>query len=175
MVVRGENDDELVDLLRFGAAGIEIRFIEYMDVGGAARWSMDSVVPGSRSSTVASVSGNPPPDSAPPEPPAARYRLPSGQRFGLISSTTRPFCSSCDRARLTADGTFFTCLYATEGTATASMLRDQGAGAAARLIADTWLQRTDRGAEARAASANRVALAEPMNFARARGDAHPGG
>ena len=162
VVVRGENDDELVDLLRFGAErAIEIRFIEYMDVGGATRWSMDSVVPASEIlQRLASVLGEPTPDSAPRgAAPAARYRLPSGQRFGLISSTTRPFCSSCDRARLTADGTFFTCLYATEGTATASMLRDQGAEAAARLIADTWLQRTDRGAEARAASTNRVALA----------------
>lgn len=162
VVVRGENDDELEDLLRFGAAkGIEIRFIEYMDVGGATRWSMNSVVPASEIlDRISSTFGDPCPDSAPRgAAPAARYRLPNGQRFGLIASTTRPFCASCDRARLTADGTFFTCLYATEGTATAPTLRSHGATAAARLIEDTWLQRSDKGAEARAANAERAALA----------------
>ena len=162
VVVRGENDDELVDLLRFGAAhDVEIRFIEYMDVGGATRWSMDSVVPADEILTrVAAELGGARPDSAPRgAAPAARYRLPSGQRFGLIASTTRPFCSSCDRARLTADGTFFTCLYASEGTAAAPILREAGAEAAARLIANSWLRRTDKGAEKRAASTNRAALA----------------
>lgn len=162
VVVRGENDDELVDLLRFGAThDVEIRFIEYMDVGGATRWSMDSVVPAAEIlERVAAELGEARPDSAPRgAAPAARYRLPSGQRFGLIASTTRPFCSSCDRARLTADGTFFTCLYASEGTAAAPILREQGAEAAARLIADTWLRRSDRGAEVRAASEDRAALA----------------
>ncbi|MEE2939036.1 MAG: GTP 3',8-cyclase MoaA [Planctomycetota bacterium] len=162
VVVRGQNDDELADLLRFGAAhGIEVRFIEYMDVGGATRWSMDSVVPADEIlQRIEAELGEPRPDSAPRgAAPAARYRLPSGQRFGLIASTTRPFCSSCDRARLTADGTFFTCLYATEGTAAAPTLRGEGAPAAARLIADTWRQRSDRGAEVRAASSDRAALA----------------
>ena len=162
VVIRGENDDELADLLRFGAAhDAEVRFIEYMDVGGATRWSMDSVVPASEIlERIAAEFGEPRPDSAPRgAAPASRYRLPSGQRFGLIASTTRPFCSSCDRARLTADGTFFTCLYAAEGSDTAPTLRDHGAEAAARLIADTWRQRSDRGAEARAASTDRAALA----------------
>ena len=77
---------------------------------------------------VASVLGEPTPTPPLAEP---HLRLATGSpaaSASLISSTTRPFCSSCDRARPTADGTFFTCLYATEGTATASMLRDQEPG-----------------------------------------------
>ena len=172
VVVRGENDDELEDLLRFGAAkGIEIRFIEYMDVGGATRWSMNSVVPASEIlDRISSTFGDLHPRLR--AAPAARYRLPNGQRFGLIASTTRPFCASCDRARLTADGTFFTCLYATEGTATAPTLRSHGATAAARLIEDTWLQRSDKGAEARAANAERAALAGAEELARPHLEMH---
>lgn len=162
VVVRGENDDELVDMLRFGAErNIEVRFIEYMDVGGATRWSMDAVVPASEIlERIGAVMGEPiPARETRGAAPAARFQLPDGQLFGLIASTTRPFCSACDRARLTADGTFITCLYASEGTPIAPTLRAEGAEAAARLVADTWAGRTDRGAEERAAKADRGALA----------------
>src|SRR5258708_6716751 len=117
VVLRGRNDDELHALLEFGkSAGAEVRFIEYMDVGGATHWAMDTVV--SRREILArlaevygpieSLAGR---DSA----PAERFRLPDGTTFGIIASTTEPFCAACDRGRLTADGLWLLCLYAPGG------------------------------------------------------------
>jgi cyclic pyranopterin phosphate synthase len=85
--------------------------------------------------------------------PAERFALPDGTVFGIIASTTAPFCRSCNRARLTADGIWFLCLYATSGTDLRAALR---AGAdrdeIKRLIARAWQARTDRGAEVRLAA-----------------------
>lgn len=162
VVVRGQNDDEILELLAFGAErGIEVRFIEYMDVGGATRWSMDTVV--SQAEMLerigAARGGVAPVDETRGAAPAARFRTGDGQVFGIVASTTRPFCGSCDRARLTADGKFITCLYATDGTMITPTLRADGPGAAASLIVDTWRGRTDRGAELRRATADRAPLA----------------
>src|SRR5438309_1689525 len=119
VVVRGFNDDELADLIEFGRShDAEVRFIEYMDVGGATRWTADQVVPQReilerltrRYGPVESVGT---PES--PAAPAVRFRLPDGTVFGVIASVTGPFCGSCDRSRLTADGTWFLCLYAAQG------------------------------------------------------------
>ncbi len=153
VVMRGVNDDELEAMLDFGAGiGAEVRFIEYMDVAGATRWSADLVL--SRREMLDRLRERfgaiSPIDEPGSTAPADRYALPDGRPFGVISSTTEPFCRSCDRARLTADGVFFTCLYATGGLA----LRDQiRAGATpeeiASLVRDRWLVRTDRGAEER--------------------------
>lgn len=163
VVMRGKNDDELTDLLRFGAEEkVEIRFIEYMDVGGATQWSMDHVV--SATEMLHGIQS----ELGPIEPvgaertaaPADRFRLETGQTFGIIASTTRPFCSQCDRARLTADGKFFTCLYAEEGTEVAGVLRSEGALAAADLIRGVWTARSDRGAEIRHSANDRSALAD---------------
>ena len=98
-----------------GTVGAEVRFIEYMDVGGATHWSMDAVV--SRREILARLSQRtadravPGRDSA----PAERFRLPDGTTFGIIASTTEPFCAACDRSRLTADGLWLLCLYARGG------------------------------------------------------------
>ncbi|RMG51085.1 MAG: GTP 3',8-cyclase MoaA [Acidobacteria bacterium] len=154
VVVRGFNDDELVDLIAFGKEmGAEVRFIEYMDVGGATRWSMEQVV--SRSEMLSRLERQ----LGPIEPlnesewaPADRYMLPDGTVFGIISSITQPFCCTCDRARLTSDGIWFLCLYAQEGVDLKRLLR---AGASrehiAAAIMSAWRQRTDRGAEQRKA------------------------
>ena len=84
--------------------------------------------------------------------PAERFRLRDGTTFGVIASTTAPFCRTCDRSRLTADGTFLLCLYGERGLDLRELLR---AGASdetiAERIGDTWRSRTDRGAEERAA------------------------
>src|SRR5947208_17115273 len=84
--------------------------------------------------------------------PAARFRLPDGTTFGIISSTSQPFCRTCDRARLTADGVFLLCLYAQHGT---DLRRPLRAGATRetlhRLISAVWESRADRGAEERRA------------------------
>jgi cyclic pyranopterin phosphate synthase len=161
VIVRGVNDDELSQLLEFaGACGAELRFIEYMDVGGATQWRRDEVV--SRAeilSRVKAVYGSV--ESLPAEgsAPAERFRLRDGRYFGIIASTTQPFCSSCDRARLTADGTLFTCLYAKRGLDLKTPLR---AGADAKRIASMletqWRRRSDRGAEARLALVDRGPL-----------------
>ena len=111
------NDDELVDLIEYGRSlSAEVRFIEYMDVGGATQWSPAHVM--SRQEMLAALSkhyGRIDPIIEDSSAPADRYALPDGTTFGIIASTTAPFCRSCDRSRLTADGMWFLCLYATEG------------------------------------------------------------
>lgn len=161
VVIRHVNDDELVALIEYGkTVNAEVRFIEYMDVGGATNWSWDNVVPrremierltahyGRVEAIVESSSA-----------PADRFRLPDGTVFGIISSTTEPFCSTCDRSRLTADGMWYLCLYATRGTDLRAALR---AGASVddlkALVADGWKARTDRGAESRLALGERRAF-----------------
>src|SRR5260370_39017572 len=91
--------------------------------------------------------------------PAERFRLPDGTTFGIIASTTAPFCRACDRSRLTADGTWFLCLYAERGTDLRAPLRNGASDAElADLIAATWRGPTDRGAEERARAADRAPL-----------------
>jgi cyclic pyranopterin phosphate synthase len=88
--------------------------------------------------------------------PADRYRLPDGTTLGIISSTTQPFCRTCDRARLTADGLWLLCLYAAEGTDLRALLRTGASDAAIRdAIVTAWTARTDRGAERRLAERER--------------------
>lgn len=157
VVIRGFNDDELAELVEFGRASrAEVRFIEYMDVGGATRWSMDKVVPRReilealrrRFGRVEEVRES---DWA----PADRYALGDGTTFGVISSTTQPFCGTCDRARLTTDGMWLLCLYANEGIDLKRPLRDGASrDELAGLIAGAWSARTDRGAEERLALGN---------------------
>jgi GTP 3',8-cyclase len=161
VVIRGVNDDELIDLMEFARArGAEIRFIEYMDVGGATHWSMPRVV--SRAEILERLSAHYGPAIAVAEAstaPADRYHLSDGTVFGIISSTTEPFCSDCDRSRLTADGLWYLCLYAARGTDLRGPLR---AGASAEELAEIirthWVARTDRGAEQRLASRDRSQL-----------------
>jgi cyclic pyranopterin phosphate synthase len=163
VVIRGFNDDELIDLLEFGRARtLEMRFIEYMDVGGATRWSMDQVV--SREEMLRRIAVQygpvePLPRADDPAAPAERFRLRDGTRFGIIASTTAPFCRDCDRSRLTADGTWYTCLYAAEGVDLRAPLRDGASDEEiAALIRSRWDERTDRGAEERSDLADRGAL-----------------
>lgn len=168
VVVRGENDDELCGLLEFGRrVGAEVRFIEYMDVGGATRWQADRVV--SRDEMLAVVGkglGDPTPLDQGDAAPADRWRLPDGTTFGIISSTTSPFCSACDRSRLTADGTWYLCLYARSGVDLRSLLRS-GITDEELLerIASGWRDRSDRGAEERLALHGRGALADVSELA----------
>jgi cyclic pyranopterin phosphate synthase len=161
VVIRGTNDDELVDLIEFGKTlGAEVRFIEYMDVGGATHWSMERVV--SRTDILALLSAHYGGIEAVEElssAPADRYRLPDGTIFGVISSTTQPFCSDCDRSRLTADGMWYLCLYASHGLDLRRALREGASpDTIAELIGQTWKNRRDRGAEARLAARDRQPL-----------------
>ena len=161
VVIRGVNDDELAELVEFGKTmNAEVRFIEYMDVGGASRWSPDRVV--SRREMLAALSrryGTIETIDEASSAPADRFRLSDGTIFGIISSTSEPFCRSCDRSRLTADGMWYLCLYATKGTDLRGPLRS-GASAdeLTSLIAASWRARDDRGAEERLALGDRRAF-----------------
>ncbi|HYB44754.1 MAG TPA: GTP 3',8-cyclase MoaA [Candidatus Methylomirabilis sp.] len=161
VVIRGFNDDELGDLIEFGrGVNGEVRFIEYMDVGGATMWSFAQVVGREemlrrlerRYGAIEAIAED---TSA----PAERFRLPDGTVFGIISSTTQPFCRSCDRSRLTADGVWYLCLYATGGVKLGQALR-RGASAEGlkAMIASGWQGRDDRGAERRLAQSARGPL-----------------
>ena len=162
VVIRGENDDELIELVEFGRRrGVEVRFIEYMDVGGATAWADRKVV--SRQQILTRLReqyGDVQPVISTDWAPAARYRLPAGDIVGIISSTTEPFCRTCDRSRITADGMWYTCLYARSGV---DLRRAMRAGATdgelAELIGRVWANREDRGAEQRAALRARSPLA----------------
>jgi cyclic pyranopterin phosphate synthase len=160
-VIRGFNDDELGDLIEFARThDAEVRFIEYMDVGGATRWSPDQVV--SQQEILRTLTrryGPIEPIAGDGRAPAERLRLADGTTFGIIASTTAPFCRACDRSRLTADGTWFLCLYAAQGTDLRERLRRGATDAElAGLVRETWQARTDRGAEERLGVAERGAL-----------------
>lgn len=160
VVLRGTNDDELVDMVDFGATiNAEVRFVEYMDVGGATNWNADTVMSAADMRRVFEQRfGTVSPIASRPSAPAVRYQLPDARVFGIIASTTTPFCAACDRSRLTADGMWYRCLYATDGTDLRTPLRG---GATVddleRLLADTWSQRTDQGAVDRLATVHREA------------------
>ena len=162
VVIRGFNDDELVDLIEYGKrVGAEVRFIEYMDVGGATRWSMDDVV--GQAEIVDRLSRHYGAVAAPQRPsasaPAQEFTLPDGTRFGIIASTTQPFCRDCDRGRLTADGTFYLCLYARDGLDLRGPLREGATDAElSTLVSFAWRARDDRGAERRLEVAERGVL-----------------
>jgi len=152
VAIRGYNDDELVALIEYGKhVGGEVRFIEYMDVGGATDWSMDKVL--SRAAILNELNqhyGHVEPVIEDSSAPAQRFALPDGTTFGIIPSTTTPFCSTCDRSRLTADGMWFLCLYATDGVDLRQLLR--GGVSAEEIktrILSGWRARQDRGAERR--------------------------
>lgn len=169
VLMRGTNDDELVPLMEFARErGIEPRFIEYMDVGGATRWSMKKVM--TRRDMLAALRaeyGEVEPLAEVDSAPADRYRLGDGTVFGIISSTTQPFCSSCDRSRLTADGMWYLCLYARSGTDLRGPLRE-GATVSelAQLLRSTWGVRADRGAEERLLQEGRERSASPDELRR---------
>src|SRR5438309_10004045 len=170
VVMRGENDDELADLIEFGRKNdAEVRFIEYMDVLGATKWSMAKVV--SRDEMLQRLErryGKIRPAAGTSSAPASRFLLPDGTVFGIIASTTSPFCRICDRSRITADGMWYRCLYATSGTDLRKLLRGTATDTSssreaadaeiANVISEAWHGREDRGAEARASRHDRAAF-----------------
>jgi cyclic pyranopterin phosphate synthase len=124
VVVRGVNDDEIVDFARFGRAeGVTVRFIEFMPLDADERWDADAVVPSAE--IVAAVHAELPlAPVARGHDPAERHRFLDGRgEIGVIGSVTEPFCGSCDRVRLTADGQLRACLFATDETDLRALLR----------------------------------------------------
>jgi len=170
VVIRGVNHDELGDLLEYATSvNAEVRFIEYMDVGGASRWSPDRVVSRREMLEVLTARYGAIEPIAEPESsaPADRFALSDGRTFGIISSTTAPFCRSCDRSRLTADGMWYLCLYANRGTDLRGPLRrGETFSEIAQLIASAWIARDDRGAEQRLALGGRRAFVPVQDLLR---------
>ena len=168
VVIRDVNDDELIDLIEYGkSVHAEVRFIEYMDVGGATHWSPDRVV--SRDQMLAVLTRH----YGPVEPivedtsaPARRFALPDGTTFGVIASTTEPFCRTCDRSRVTADGVWYMCLYARHGLDLRAPLRRRATPDELKaFIGGGWRGRSDRGAEQRLELADRRSFV-PVNSLR---------
>ncbi len=153
VVKRGMNEDSVLPMARhFRGTGHIVRFIEYMDVGSSNGWRLDDVVPSAE--IVEMISADMPLKPLQPNYPgevANRWRYADGSgEIGLISSVTNPFCGGCTRARLSAEGVLYTCLFATGGTDIRSLLR-AGAGDAelAAAIGLIWSNRDDRYSELR--------------------------
>ncbi len=155
VVKRGVNDEGVVDLAeRFKGTGAVLRFIEYMDVGVTNGWRLDDVVPARE--LVERI------DAALPIEPlepsyrgevAKRWRYRDGEgEIGFITSVSAPFCGDCTRARISADGSLYTCLFAVAGTDLRAPLREGADDAAlAELLTGVWSEREDRYSEIRSA------------------------
>ncbi|MEI2707103.1 MAG: GTP 3',8-cyclase MoaA [Ilumatobacteraceae bacterium] len=145
VVQRGVNDDEIVDLARFGRdRGVEVRFIEFMPLDADGRWMHDMVV--TQAEIVAAIHEVFPLDAVPSHgaAPADRWRYVDGAgTVGVIPSVSQPFCADCDRVRLTAEGQFRTCLFATDESDLRALLRggatdDDLAEAIRRAVGAKW-------------------------------------
>lgn len=155
VIKRGMNDDEIVELADyFRTTGDTLRFIEYMDVGASNGWRLDEVVPSAEIvERVNAVWPLEPMAPAHPGETAKRWSYLDGAgEIGVISSVTNAFCGSCTRARVSAEGKLFTCLFATEGTDLRALLRDgSNDDAVTAALAGVWRGRDDRYSELRAA------------------------
>lgn len=153
VVQKGVNEHTVIDLLRhFRGTGHIVRLIEFMDVGNRNGWRMDQVVP-SRD-VLAKVQDHWPVRAVGKNYPgevARRYEYIDGAgEIGFISSVTEPFCGGCSRARLSADGKLYTCLFANHGTDLRDSLRNGAADAElVDILSSIWLQRADRYSELR--------------------------
>jgi cyclic pyranopterin phosphate synthase len=150
VVRKGVNDAGLLDLVSFARdGGHELRFIEYMDVGETNGWRLDEVVPSEEvRQRIAAVHPLQPQGQA---GTADRWAFSDGAgQIGFVSSVSQPFCGTCTRARLTAIGELFTCLFATTGTDLRTALRDgTDDDGLAQLVAGRWATRDDRYSELR--------------------------
>ncbi len=153
VIKRGVNEHAVLDLAgHFRGSGYVIRFIEFMDVGNSNGWRMDDVV--TAGEIVRRIHAEWPLEAVPPARPgevASRYRYLDGEgEIGVIASVTIPFCQACNRARLSADGKLFTCLFATEGHDLRGLMRGgSGDEEIAAFIRQVWEGRGDRYSEVR--------------------------
>ena len=153
VVQKGVNDHTVLDLLEhFRGSGHIVRLIEYMDVGNRNGWKLDQVVPSRQ--LLAAVRERWPlqrMDQNYPGEVARRYAYEDGQgEIGFISSVTEPFCGDCSRARLSADGMLYTCLFASRGTDLRESMRNNADDEElTEILEQIWLQRADRYSELR--------------------------
>ncbi|MGI8515642.1 MAG: GTP 3',8-cyclase MoaA [Acidimicrobiia bacterium] len=168
VVKRGVNDQSVVDVARhFRGTGQIVRFIEYMDVGTTNGWRLDDVISGRE--IVDSIAAEFPLEPVDPEyrgEVAQRYRyVDGGGEVGVITSVSQPFCADCTRARLSADGKLYTCLFATSGTDLRELIRsgatDEQLDAA---IGRVWSVRRDRYSELRTEQTVRIRPKVEMSY-----------
>ena len=158
---RGVNDDGLLDLVEFARAGGHVlRLIEYMDVGTTNGWDLTEVVPAAE--VLARVGAVHPLEPFPEDGVAERFRyLDGGGELGVISSVSKPFCGTCTRARLTAVGELFTCLFAATGTDLRAVLRSGVSDDDLReAVGGRWARRDDRYSELRGEGVSDLPRAE---------------
>jgi len=153
VVRRGLNQDSILPMARFARErGYTLRFIEFMDVGHTNGWALDEVVPAAE---IVAIVGTELPleplEAQYPGEVASRWRYRDGRgEIGVISSVTQPFCRSCTRGRLTAEGVLYTCLFGTDGVDLRARLRSGADDAALRAhLAEVWSSRVDRYSELR--------------------------
>ena len=156
VVKRGFNDHHLLEMARhFRGSGHILRFIEYMDVGNTNGWRLDDVVPAKE--MIETIHAEFPLEPANPNyagEVARRWRYQDGEgEIGVIASVTQPFCGDCSRARISATGQFYTCLFAATGHDLREMLRGEATDDQIRArIQSIWQQRSDRYSEIRSAN-----------------------
>lgn len=150
VVKRGVNEDQISAMARrFSGPSYVLRFIEYMDVGNSNGWSMAEVVPAGEILARTEIPLTPLPQNYGGET-ALRYRTADGGEIGIIASVTKPFCKGCTRARLTADGKLFTCLFSNKGHDLRAPLRDGSSDEQiAGIVRSIWSKRDDRYSELR--------------------------
>ena len=165
VIKRGVNEHAVLDMARhFKGTGHIVRFIEYMDVGNSNGWRLDDVVPADE--MIEAIS-----EAIPLEPIPANYPGEVANRFryldgtgevGVIASVTKPFCGSCTRARISAEGTLYTCLFASSGTSLREVIRSGGDVGA--TIEEVWAKRDDRYSEIRSSNTARLSVPVEMSY-----------
>lgn len=156
VIERGLNDDDIVPLVEFAREhGFSMRFIEYMDVGNANNWISERIV--SKKEILEKINARYPLREVGRDngsAPSVDYEfIDAGGELGVIASVTEPFCSSCTRARLTADGNLVTCLFSTYGHDLKSLMRSGATDEQLlELISSVWSSRTDRYSDERLAA-----------------------
>ncbi len=165
VIKRGVNEHAIVDMAEhFRNSGHIVRFIEFMDVGNTNGWRLDDVVPAAE--MIESINQRFPLEPVPPNYPgevANRFRYLDGSgEVGVIASVTQPFCGSCTRARVSAEGSLYTCLFASEGTSLRDALRageDLG-----QVIDEVWGKRDDRYSAIRSSNTSRLSVPVEMSY-----------
>lgn len=160
VVIRGINDDDIINLVEFSRQnGFALRFIEYMDVGNVNGWNLDKLV--SKQEILRIIQAHFPLREAGRDnesDTAVRYELADGSGdIGVIASVTEPFCSGCTRARLTADGKLVTCLFSEQGFDLKTLMRNGAVDEEIKeAIGGVWIRRTDKYSDERLEAINSV-------------------
>jgi cyclic pyranopterin phosphate synthase len=165
VIKKGVNEHAVLDMARhFKGSGHIVRFIEFMDVGNTNGWRLDDVVSAER--MIGMIHEEYPLEAIPPNYPgevANRFRYLDGTgEVGVIASVTKPFCGSCTRARISAEGTLYTCLFASAGNSLRDVIRS--GGDLGQTIDEVWAKRDDRYSEIRSSNTARMSVPVEMSY-----------